>query len=185
VCSSDLIVVVGGNRAEIEPALASSPVRIVENPDPGGGMLSSVQIGVAAMPREAGRFVIALADQPRIRPEEITRLLEVWQGQAVGRRLREACVGGVHEPRPQGRGIALPTHGGKRGHPIVFDARYREEILSLGPEATLRDVIHRHLDDVVEVEFASDAFVRDIDTQEQYEDERRKAEGERRLRAER
>jgi len=180
-----IIVVVGGNRAEIEPALASSPVRIVENPDPGGGMLSSVQIGVAAMPREAGRFVIALADQPRIRPEEITRLLEVWQGQAVGRRLREACVGGVHEPRPQGRGIALPTHGGKRGHPIVFDARYREEILSLGPEATLRDVIHRHLDDVVEVEFASDAFVRDIDTQEQYEDERRKAEGERRLRAER
>jgi molybdenum cofactor cytidylyltransferase len=161
-----IIVVVGANRAEIEAALAGMSVCIVENPDPSREMLSSVQVGVAAAPPGVDRLVIALADQPRIRAEDVLRLLQ--------------HVGQEQAPAQQAiKGIALPKHAGKRGHPIVFDARYRGEILSLGPEATLRDVIHGHIDDVVEVEFASDAFVRDIDTQEQYEDERRRAETER------
>ena len=169
-----IIVVVGANRAEIEGALAGADVQlvlrsegasllrrvaIVENPDPSRGMLSSVQVGVAAVPESAVRFVIALADQPRLRAEDITRL--------------------IGEMARSGKGIARPVHGGKRGHPVVFASCYRNEILALPPEATLRDVIHRHLDDVVEVGVASDAFVRDIDTQEQYQDEWRRAEAER------
>lgn len=154
-----IIVVVGANRASIEGALASADVQIAENPDPSRGMLSSVQIGVAVVPESAGRFVIALADQPRLRAEDITRL--------------------IAEMARTGKGIARPVHCGKRGHPVVFASRYRNEILALPPEATLRDVIHRHLDDIVEVDVASDAFVRDIDTQEQYQDERRRAEAER------
>jgi molybdenum cofactor cytidylyltransferase len=154
-----IIVVVGANRAEIGTALAGTSVQIVENPDPGRGMLSSVQIGVAAVPQEASKFVLALSDQPRICAADVTHLLA--------------------EQQRSGKGIALPVHAGKRGHPIVFDARYRRDILSLGPEATLRDVIHGHIGDAVEVEFASDAFVRDIDTQEQYQDERRKADSDR------
>ena len=169
-----IIVVVGANRAEIEGALAGADVQlvlrsegasllrrvaIVENPDPSRGMLSSVQVGVAAVPESAVRFAIALADQPRLRAEDITRL--------------------IGEMARSGKGIARPVHGGKRGHPVVFASCYRNEILALPPEATLRDVIHRHLDDVVEVGVASDAFVRDIDTQEQYQNERRRAEAER------
>jgi molybdenum cofactor cytidylyltransferase len=150
-----IIVVVGANRAEIESALSSADVKIVENPDPGRGMLSSVQAGIAALAQDVARFLIALADQPRVGAEAVRQLLAAH--------------------RASGEGIALPTYGGKRGHPVVFGARYRDEILFLGQDAALREVIHRHPDDIVEVEFAFDAFVRDIDTQEQYEDERRKA----------
>lgn len=150
-----IIVVAGANRAEIEEALSGSPARIIANPEPVRGMLSSVRVGVAALPPDTVRFVIALGDQPRITTGDISRLLA--------------------EQRASGKGIGRPVHRGKRGHPVVFAGRYRDEVLSLAPEATLREVIHRHLDDVVEVEFASDAFIRDIDTQEQYEDERRKA----------
>jgi molybdenum cofactor cytidylyltransferase len=150
------IVVVGrANRPEIEAALSGSPARIIVNPDPARGMLSSVQVGLAALPQDAARFLIALADQPRVTAEEIRQLLAAHQA--------------------SGKGLAVPTHQGKRGHPVVFTARYREEILALAADATLRDIIHRHLDDIVEVEFASDAFVSDIDTQEQYNHECRKA----------
>jgi molybdenum cofactor cytidylyltransferase len=154
-----IIVVVGANRAEIEGSLTGADVQIVENPGPSRGMLSSVQVGVAAVPQAAVRFAVALADQPRLRADDIGHLI-VEMGRS-------------------GKGIARPVHGGKRGHPVVFASRYRNEVLALPPEATLRDVIRRHLDDSVEVEFASDAFVRDIDTQEQYQDERRRAEAER------
>jgi molybdenum cofactor cytidylyltransferase len=154
-----IIVVVGADRAQLEAALASARVQFVENADPARGMLSSVQIGVAAVPEDAGRFAIALADQPRLRAEDVTHL--------------------IGEMDRTGKGIARPIHAGKRGHPVMFASRYRGEILALPPEATLRDVIHRHSDDIVEVEFASDACVRDIDTQEQYQDERRRAEADR------
>ncbi|MFB3882766.1 MAG: NTP transferase domain-containing protein [Armatimonadota bacterium] len=150
-----IIVAVGANRAEIEGALVCASVQLVENPDPSRGMLSSIQVGVAALPRSASRFLIALADQPRVTAEEIRQL--------------------IADMTRAGRGIARPIHRGKRGHPVLLASRYRDEILALPPEATLRDVIHRHLDDVVEVDVASDAVVRDIDTREEYEDERQRA----------
>jgi molybdenum cofactor cytidylyltransferase len=159
-----IIVVAGANRPEIEAALSDSQARIVVNPDPSRGMLSSVQVGVAALPQatlapqDVARFLIALADQPRITAEGVRQLLDAH--------------------RASGKGIALPTCGGKRGHPVVFTARYRDEILALDTDAALRDVIQRHLDDIAEIELTSDAFVRDIDTQEQYQDERRKADTE-------
>jgi len=154
-----IIVVAGANRPEIEAALSGSPARIVANLVPSRGMLSSVQVGLAALAQDVGWFIIALADQPRITAEGVRRLLDAHRG--------------------SGKGIALPTHEGKRGHPVVFTARYRDEVFALHTDAALRDVIHRHLDDIAEIEFTSDAFVRDIDTQEQYEDERCKANAER------
>jgi molybdenum cofactor cytidylyltransferase len=148
----DPIVVVAGGEAEgIGRALAGGPAEVVVNPDPERGMLSSARVGIEALPDDVERIVVALGDQPSIRPDHIWGLLGAQQG--------------------RGKGIAVAVHGGKRGHPVVFEGRYREAILSGGEHATLRDVIHCHGDDVVEVECGSDAVLRDIDTREQYLDE--------------
>ncbi len=149
-----IIVVCGGNAREVEQALSGHSVRLVQNPDPDRGMLSSVQAGVAALPQETGSFLVALGDQPRIRAEHIRRL--------------------VAEHEAAGSGIAVPTHGGKRGHPVVFHRRYRDEILGLDASLTLRDLIHARAGDVVEVEMSSDAVTRDIDTESDYQDELRR-----------
>jgi molybdenum cofactor cytidylyltransferase len=150
-----IVVVCGPNAPELEQVLADCTVTFVQNPDPSQGMLSSVQVGLAAMPEEADRFLVALGDQPRVRAENIGRLLD--------------------EHQASGRGIAIPTHGGKRGHPVVFDRRYRDEILQLDAGRTLRDLVHANSADVVEVEFSSDAVIRDIDTERDYQDELRRA----------
>jgi len=118
-------------------------------------MLSSVRIGVAALPNALNRFLIALGDQPRNRAEAISCLLRAH--------------------RKSGKGIAIPTYRGQRGHPVIFSCVYRQAILALTDDQTLRDLIHAHLDDCVEVECDSDAFVRDLDTREQYEDELRRS----------
>ncbi len=152
-----IVVVVPVDRGGVDRALAGHSVRLIQNPDPARGMLSSVQTGVASLPEEAERFLIALADQPRVGAEHIRRLL--------------------HEHEASGRGIAIPTHLGKRGHPVVFDRRYRDEILDMDTSRTLRDLTHAHANDIVEVEFSSDAVVRDIDTESDYQDELRRVDG--------
>ena len=148
------IVVVTGPDDEVLAALRGTTVCTVRNPDPARGMLSSIQIGVSALPGDVARFLIALGDQPRLRPADLVKLLLAHQ--------------------EGGKGTALPLVGGKRGHPVVFAGRYRDVILSLAGAQTLRDLIHSHRADCLEVECDSDAFVRDIDTREQYQDELRR-----------
>lgn len=150
-----IVVVVGADAGAIEAALTDMPLQVVRNPDPPRGMISSIRVGVAALPSSLDRFLLALGDQPRITAEGIAHLLR--------------------EHARSGRGIALPTFLGKRGHPVVFGSAYRQAILDLTDDQTLRDLIRAHADDCVEVACDSDAYVRDIDTQEQYENEFRRS----------
>ena len=39
------------------------------------------------------------------------------------------------------RGIAVPIYKGKRGHPLLFTARYREEILNQYDDVGLRGLL--------------------------------------------
>lgn len=146
-----IVVVAGADRAAVGRALQGVGCLIVENPDPDRGMLSSVRLGVEALPADLDRILLALGDQPRLAAEDVAHLLR--------------------EHARAGRGIALPTHQGKRGHPVVFTAAYRPRLLSLDDHHTLRDLIHAHPEDVVEVECRSDAVIRDIDTRADYESE--------------
>jgi molybdenum cofactor cytidylyltransferase len=146
-----IVIVVGANAAAVSESLDVQPVQVVCNPNPMGGMVSSIRVGVEALPSSLDRFLVALGDQPRIRPEGISHL--------------------IAEQIRSGKGIAIPTYQGRRGHPVLFDIRYRQEILALTDQQTLRDLIDSHRDDVLEVELDSDAYVSDIDTREDYEHE--------------
>ncbi len=126
-------------------------LRIVENPEYRGGMLTSVQAGVAAADPATTLFLIALADQPSIPTELISHLLAVFE-----------------ERRP---GFLIPTFDGRRGHPLLIDARYRDEIAALDPDVGLRALLQRHPDDLLLHPVAVDAILRDMDTWEEYEAE--------------
>jgi len=126
-------------------------LHIVDNPDYPRGMLSSVQAGIAAADPATTLFLIALADQPSIPPELIAHLIAVFD---------ERCPG-----------LLLPTFDGRRGHPLLIDARYREEIARLDPEAGLRELLQRHPDDLLHLPVDVEAVVRDMDTRQEYEAE--------------
>lgn len=152
--AAPIVVVAGAKAVELTELLAGSGARVVNNPNPGRGMVSSIQIGVEALPQSLACFLIALGDQPRIQPKGIAHL--------------------VHQYATNGAGIALPTYGGKRGHPILFGSAYRAEILGLDGNNTLRSIIEAHREDILEVDMDSDAYLCDIDTREEYEDELRR-----------
>jgi molybdenum cofactor cytidylyltransferase len=160
--AAPIIVVVGRDAEEIAAAVGKR-AQVVRNPDPARGMLSSIQTGVAALPAEVSRFLIALGDQPRLRPADVVAVLAAQQ--------------------ESGRGLAIPVYDGRRGHPIVVSRVYRRAILELGAQQTLRDLVRARHYDCVEVVCDSDAVVSDIDTREQYQDELRRALAERDPRA--
>ena len=83
---SPIVVVLGGpNATAIRESLSGQPVRIVLNPNPEAGMVSSIRVGVEALPASLDRFIVALGDQPRIRAERIAHLVaeQSKSGQAV------------------------------------------------------------------------------------------------------
>jgi molybdenum cofactor cytidylyltransferase len=150
-------VVVGYRGDRIRAALAGRPVSIVDNPDHDAGMLSSVRCGVKALPEECEAFGVALGDQPRVTTTLFDQLLDAFTSSE--------------------RGIVVPLHDGRRGHPIVVAARYRPEILDRYDGVGLRGLLRAHPDDVFELPVPQAWVLSDMDLPEDYEREREGAEG--------
>ncbi|HPD15535.1 MAG TPA: nucleotidyltransferase family protein [Planctomycetota bacterium] len=144
----EVLVVVGADAERIAAALAGRRVRFVANPDPGGEMLGSVRCGLRALPREAAAALIVLGDQPGVTPETVAAVVQGF--------------------RESGRGIVVPTHAGRRGHPLLVAMRYRDEILSRYDGTGLRALLRAHPGDVLEVDAATPGAVEDVDTPAAY-----------------
>jgi len=145
----DEVVVVTGNNPEPIRAIAMAHgVRVVHNPDHEKGMTTSFQAGVREVGDVDGVFLV-LGDQLGLQPELLRRMA--------------AVLDNVPETL-----IVSPTHGGKRGHPVLFRRPLFSEILGLGEDETLRDVVLRHEAEHRTVE-GDEWNVLDLDTPEDYD----------------
>jgi len=145
---AEIVVVTGHQGAAVRRALEHLPVVWAENPGYAAGeMLSSVQVGLAALSETTAGALIVLGDQPT---------------------LDSRVVGQVLAAYAEGRGaIVAPVHHGERGHPVLFDRRFWGELIALEQGAP-RDVIRRYPEAVALVEVSSASILTDIDTPEQY-----------------
>ena len=146
-----IVVVLGANYAEIEEVLKSWPVKTVWNENFQEGMHTSVISGVKALPLESKAVLIFLGDQPFISGNVIQNVIEAWKS--------------------SGKGIIIPLFDGKRGHPPLYDLKYRTELSNLDPNVGLRSVAHKFPEDICEVETFCAEIVRDIDTPDDYANE--------------
>jgi molybdenum cofactor cytidylyltransferase len=153
----DHIVVVTGNRAgEVRRLATTRGVEVVHNPDfENGEILSSVKAGLAALPDHIAGAMIVLGDQPRIQPR---------------------VVGQVMAAYTEGRGyIVAPRYQNERGHPILVDRRYWSEFFALPADGAPRDVLKKYKDQIAHVDVDTDSVLRDVDTPEDYQQERWRA----------
>jgi molybdenum cofactor cytidylyltransferase len=67
-----------------------------------------------------------------------------------------------------GKGIVMPAYRGRRGHPLLIDSRYREEVMTLPENKGLRTLAAQNPGDVFEAETDDPSVLRDIDTQDDY-----------------
>jgi molybdenum cofactor cytidylyltransferase len=145
---ASVTVVLGATSPECSAVLGGLDVGITVNPCPEGGMLSSVKWALSQASEAADAFLFALGDQPQLRSEVLASLIRAAETDA--------------------RSIFVPVYGGRRGHPVLFRALHRAEILALPPTVGLNAVMHAQPAEVAEVAAASDDVLWDIDTPEDY-----------------
>ena len=145
----ETIVVLGHQAQEIGKKIAFKPVKIALNPDYQKGMSRSIAAGLAELNPESQAVMLALADQPLVASATINQLIDAFK---------------KHD-----KGIALPTHRGRRGHPIIFDIKYKAELFKLKGDIGGREIIQNHPDDVLKVAVDSESVISDIDTQDDYQ----------------
>ena len=111
-------------------------------------MLSSVQCGLRNIHGSTGAVLIIPGDQPLIEPAVINRVIGAY--------------------RRSKKGIVMPVFKGQRGHPLLVDKKYFEEIKSYGKNEVLRSLARIHKDDILEVSVNTAAILKDFDTKEDY-----------------
>ena len=151
-----ILVVLGSHQEEIYDKMADRPVLTVVNQRYREGMLSSIQAGFEALPQEASAALVCLGDQPLIPFTVLDRLIDAYLQTK--------------------KGIVLPVYRKRRGHPILVDLTYRQEIMNLSPDIGLRALVHDHPLDVQEVEVNTPHILKDIDRPEDYARELKKKE---------
>lgn len=163
-----IIVVVGHQasqvRAILDPYAHHPDVQVVENTDYQQGMSTSLRTGIRtllsynidnnttptnASPIRPVAALIALGDQPLISSELLNRLIETYM---------------TGEKK-----IVAPRYQGRRGNPVLFDARFFPELMEVSGDEGGRSVIQRHSQDVSSIEVDDIRIGYDVDTWETYQ----------------
>jgi len=142
------MVILGAVVKPILRLISEFPVTHYYNDNYKEGMLSSVKCGFRNLPGELQSVIVFQGDQPLISPHTVNEVINAW--------------------RESGKGIVIPVTGGKRGHPILIDRKYRDEIEKLDDTIGLRSLSAKFSDDVLEVEVDAPEILTDIDTQQDY-----------------
>jgi len=101
----------------------------VRNPHPEWGLSHTVRLGTEALADGCEAILYQVSDQPLLRRESVAGLVDFYR---------------AHPDR-----IAAASHGGVRGNPCVFPARFFPELCALTGDVGGSAVIRRHEDDLL------------------------------------
>jgi molybdenum cofactor cytidylyltransferase len=145
------MVVLGADRNILIELIEKYSVSNCYNANYKEGMLSSVKCGFNNLPADFKAVLIFQGDQPLITTKVINAIIEAYNS--------------------ADKGIVIPVYNKKRGHPLLIDRKYRDEIEKLDTRLGLRSLAYQFHDDVLEVETADPGILRDFDTYEEYKKE--------------
>ena len=139
---SGLVTVVVSQYPEILTLAGEYGFEAVLNDQPGLGLSRSVRLGLEKL-LDCDGVLFLVADQPWLKRDSAEALAALW-AQNPGR-------------------IAAMAHGGVRGNPCLFPARFYPELLELTGDRGGSTVIRRHEDALILLE--TDALeLADVDT---------------------
>ena len=123
----------------------------VENPRPDLGLSHTIALGLTEL-RDCDGVLFQVSDQPLLRRESVAELVDRWRA------------------RPEK--IAALGHGGVRGNPCLFPARFFPELLELREDHGGNTVIRRHEEDLFLLEVPAEEL-HDVDTVQALEELKR------------
>ena len=148
----DVVVVAGYHEEAISRAanLLAASVRVLRNPAPERGQLSSLLVALKAVDHPGvGAMLVTLVDLPLVSPATVHAVLEGY--------------------RRTGAPIVRPARNGRHGHPILFARSLFDELRRADPALGAKPVVRAHAADGLEIEIEDDGAFADVDTPEDYE----------------
>lgn len=115
----------------------------VENQHPDWGISHTISLGLEALGEDCAAACFLVSDQPLLKRESVAALVELW--------------------RSNPEKIAALAHGGVRGNPCLFPARFFPELRALREDRGGNTVIRRHEEDLILLEVAPEELT-DVDT---------------------
>jgi molybdenum cofactor cytidylyltransferase len=151
---AEIVVVTGRDREQVEACLAAAqlpdgpPVRTVFNPKfDRAEMARSLDIGLDALSDSTLAALVALGDQPQLRPEVVAILLQRW--------------------RETQAPVVAPFYHGQRGNPVVLDRAVWPLVRALPDTANPRQIFQA-AGRIEQVDLDDETILRDLDTPEEY-----------------
>ena len=114
----------------------------IHNPHPDYGISHTIALGLTEL-RDCDGALFCVSDQPLLRRESVAEMVDRW--------------------RAQPEKIAALGHGGVRGNPCLFPARFFPELLELREDHGGNTVIRRHEEDLFLLEVPAEEL-HDVDT---------------------
>lgn len=137
------VIVVG--RPDLQfPAVGNA--KLIVNPDPNRGMLSSLQCGLSAVSSEVDAVIFAPVDYAPVNRQTVQEIARSFNGV-----------------------LTLPVFEGRRGHPCIVSRQLIQELLALSVDGSAKSVIHAHLSEARLVPVNDSRTVEDVDDPEAYQ----------------
>jgi molybdenum cofactor cytidylyltransferase len=145
----DILVVTGGDREAVEQIAKFGRARTIFNPNYAGGeMLSSLQVGLEAMPANTEAALIALGDQPQVQEITVRAILLEFSGTAAT--------------------LVVPSYQMHRGHPWLVARPLWGDVLRMRSPETPRDFLEQHARKIRYIKLDSPTILQDVDTPDDY-----------------
>ena len=122
--------------------------RVVLNPNPIRGPISSLQAGLHGLPPSAAGVLFAPVDHPLFSSTTVRALIEAFS--------------------ETGAPLVVPSFDGWRGHPVLFGRALFPELMEPDLPEGARTVVRRYLRDRIQLPVDDPGILADIDTPEDY-----------------
>jgi molybdenum cofactor cytidylyltransferase len=144
--ASRVVIVLGAHADRVCAAIVpDSRVLIAQNPNFKRGQLSSLKVGlVVADSAGADAVIVHLADHPLVSPSTFHALADNYGDPA--------------------HSIFVARHGGRRGHPVIFDRAVFAELMAAPEDQGARVVVNAAPERVLYVDVDDPGVVLDLDT---------------------
>jgi molybdenum cofactor cytidylyltransferase len=140
-----LVIVIGAHRERVRATIPrDARITVVENPDYPRGQLSSLKVGLGALQSDSSGALVHLGDHPMVRVETFRAIVDSYDR--------------------MGKPIVIARHGGRRGHPVIFDRALFGELLSAPEEEGARHVVNADASRVSYVDLDDPGINLDLDT---------------------
>lgn len=123
-------------------------VKTVYNDRSALGQSESIKLGINASPIKTDGFMFFVGDQPFLDPLIINELIDVF--------------------KKQNTNIVAPMYKSKRGNPIIFSSKLKNELLKIEGDDGGKSIVAKIYDEVKFVHFDNDISRLDIDTWDEY-----------------